>query len=90
MDLSSGSGDIILEVPKGLGVELDLETAYTRASRPSHIRSDIPVEIEAATGWDDSEGTARKYIRAQATSGSGRVRVRIKTVNGNIEIRRPR
>ena len=87
VDLTSGSGNIVLEVPRGLDVDLDLETSYTRDSRPARIRSDVPIELEPTSDWDDRQGTPRRYVRARSKQGGG-VQVRIQTVNGNIEIRR--
>jgi beta-lactamase regulating signal transducer with metallopeptidase domain len=86
VDVTSGHGGVVIELPRGLEVDLDLETAYTRSSHPTSIRSDVPVRIEPATDWDNREGTPRRYVRARSARG-GAALVRIKTVNGNIEIR---
>jgi DUF4097 and DUF4098 domain-containing protein YvlB len=88
VDVGSGQGTIVLRVPAGLGLELELETAYTKSKSPARILSDFPLELEPTTGWDDHQGTPRKYVRANGRVGSGRIRVRLKTVNGDIEIRR--
>src|SRR5262249_56412861 len=69
VDVTSGRGGVVIEVPRGLDVDLDLETAYTRSSRPTQIKSDVPVRIEPVTGWDDREGTPRRYVRARSTAG---------------------
>jgi hypothetical protein len=37
--------------------------------------------------WDRSQGSPRKYIRAAGTVGGGEHKVKIRTINGNIEIR---
>jgi hypothetical protein len=86
IDATSGHGDVVIDIPRGLAVDLDLETSYTRSSEPSKIHSDVPIKLEPASGWDDREGTPRRYVRARST-GKGEARVRVKTVNGNIEIR---
>ena len=88
VEVGSGQGRIVLRVPEGLGLELQLETAYTKSKSPVRIVSDFPLELEPTTGWDGHEGTPRKYVRASGRVGSGRIHVRIKTVNGDIEIRR--
>ena len=88
--VTSGTGMVIIEVPRDLAADFDLETSYTKESNPSRIRSDIPVDIQVADDWDSREGTPRKYVRATASSGAdARVRVRVKTVNGDIVIKRP-
>ena len=88
VDLGSGHGRVELLVPSGLGLELELETAYTQSKHPVHIVSDFPIDLEPTTGWSNREGTPRKYVRAFGRVGSGRIHVRIKTVNGDIELRR--
>ena len=88
VEITSGHGTVVLEVPEGLGVTYELETAYTRTSRPARIRSDVSLELDPVSGWDDREGTPRRYVRAHGAVGSGRVRVVVKTVNGDIEVRR--
>ena len=88
--VTSGTGMVIIEVPRDVTADFDLETSYTKESSPSRIRSDIPVDIQVADDWDSREGTPRKYVRATASSGAdASVRVRVKTVNGDIVIKRP-
>ena len=65
------------------GARRDIAPHITGAGVPAPV----PVQTEPTTGWDDSEGTPRKYVRARASNPNG-VRVRVKTVNGNIEIRK--
>ena len=85
----SGKGTIVLELARGVGVTLDLEAAYTDGfGRKSTIRSDVPVDINVSDDWDMTQGTPRKYVRAQATHGDGSVHVKLHTVNGDIVIRR--
>jgi beta-lactamase regulating signal transducer with metallopeptidase domain/DUF4097 and DUF4098 domain-containing protein YvlB len=88
VDVQSGGGVIVLRVPEDLGLRLELETAYTKQKPAARIVSDFPLELEPTTGWDDHEGTARKYVRATGRVGSGRIHVRLKTVNADLEIRR--
>ena len=85
----SGKGTIVLELAHGVGVTLDLEAAYTDgADHKSTIRSDVPVDINVSDDWDMSQGTPRKYVRAEATHGDGSVHVKLRTVNGDIVIKR--
>jgi hypothetical protein len=88
--VTSGKGGVTIEVPRSVTADFQLETCYTKNSPPVGIRSDIPVDIKVADDWDSREGTPRKYVRATGSSGDGAtVRVRVKTVNGEIVIRRP-
>jgi DUF4097 and DUF4098 domain-containing protein YvlB len=93
--LESMSGDIILTLPAGLPLKFDLTIAYTKNSDQNYkIVSDFPVQEERTQNWEYSErggrdeGNARKYIYGKGSTGAGTIDVRIKTVNGNITIRK--
>jgi DUF4097 and DUF4098 domain-containing protein YvlB len=85
----SGSGTITLILPPNMSAELDLETAFTNNHRGStQIESDWPLSTTVTPNWDASEGTPRRYVRARQTIGSGGARITVKTVNGDIIIKR--
>jgi beta-lactamase regulating signal transducer with metallopeptidase domain len=85
----SGKGRVIIELPRDFEGRLELETAHTRThEETSRIRSDFEIDREPLTEWDDREGTARRYLRASGRIGRGNARVIVRTVNGEIEIRR--
>jgi len=89
VDVESGSGTVILTLPAGLSAELDLETAFTNNHRgTTRIESDWPVSTTVTPDWDAREGTPRRYVRARQTIGNGGARIRVRTVNGDIIIRR--
>ena len=89
VDIWSGTGKVIVELPDDLNARFEVETAYTESfRRPTRITSDWPLERDAVTGWDDSEGTARRHVRARGVAGDGGGVIHIKTVNGDIELRR--
>ena len=89
VEASSGKGRIIIDLPRDFDGVLDLETAYTESHEATaRIRSDWALNREPLTDWDAREGTPRRYLRARAVLGNGSGRVRVKTVNGEIEIRR--
>ncbi len=70
-----------------LGVEL--ETAYTQRRGRTRIESDWPLSIRETDYWDDAHGTPRRFVRSRQSIGSGGGGVlRVKTVNGNIILRR--
>jgi DUF4097 and DUF4098 domain-containing protein YvlB len=84
--LTSMSGDVVLKVPHGFSMELDLEIAYTRNSQQDYtIETPFDLNRTVSGEWDREHGTPRKYIRAQGSTG-GANSVRIKTVNGNIKV----
>jgi hypothetical protein len=85
----SGKGRVVLELPANLDARLDLETAYTDNSRGrTRIESAISLSETETQEWDDSVGTPRKYVRGSATIGSGKGLIRVRTVNGDIIVRR--
>jgi beta-lactamase regulating signal transducer with metallopeptidase domain len=91
VDVSSGSGHVVIELPAHFDGRIDLETSYTRSfGRATTIETGLALERESTTTWDDREGTPRRYVRARGVVGSGRGLVRVKTVNGDIEVRRAR
>jgi DUF4097 and DUF4098 domain-containing protein YvlB len=87
INLESMSGDITLEIPSGLDVELDLTIAYTKNSRKNYeIESDWDLEIKRSKEWDYDNGTPRKRIHGTGFIGSGRIPITIETINGNIYV----
>lgn len=82
-------GKIELALPSAFSGDFDLEIAYTRKNpKVSQIVSDFPVRQEETPEWDSSRGDARKYIRGTGTVGGGANKVRIRTVNGDIVIKK--
>jgi hypothetical protein len=88
VDVTSGSGRVLVELPPNFGGRFEIETAYTESHRPVQIASDFPLQYEPVTGWESNRGTPRRYVRARGTAGDGRGLVRIRTTNGNVTIRR--
>ena len=89
VEVETGNGTVTLTLPAGLSAELDLETAFTNNHRgATRIESDWPLSTTITPDWDAREGTPRRYVRARQTIGSGGARITVKTVNGDIIIRR--
>jgi len=88
VQIDSGTGTIVVELPADLDAAFDLETAYTREHTRTRIDSDWKLERQETKEWDDSQGTPRRYVRAQGVVGKGAGRIQVRTVNGNIVIRR--
>jgi len=87
-ELSSGSGKVVVELPSGFDGKIELETAYTEDHGQVRIESAWPLRNEPVTELDGREGTPRRYVRAHGVLGKGQGLVRVKTVNGDIELRR--
>ena len=89
--VNSGKGEVTLVLPEGLDAMLDLETAYTdNLGHKTRIVSDWALQTTETDTWDRSMGTARRYVRARQSIGRGGEVIRVRTVNGNIVLRRGR
>ena len=85
ISLESLSGDITLEIPSDLDVELDLTISHTKNSRKNYkIHSDWDLEITRSKEWDYDYGTPRKRIHGTGVIGKGRIPITIETINGDI------
>lgn len=85
--LESMSGDVVLHVPRGFGMDLDLEIAFTRNSSQEY-RIEAPGGHAATLSpeWDYQQGSPRKYIRMNGPVNGGGQKVSIRTVNGNVTV----
>jgi len=52
------------------------------------IDSDFNLEIEETPEWDFSQGSAKKFIYGKGKIGSGKHSIQIRTVNGNIQLKK--
>jgi beta-lactamase regulating signal transducer with metallopeptidase domain len=89
VDVTSGLGPVTLILPRDLNATLNLETAYTEnLGHKTRIESDFPLQTTETPNWDAREGTPRRYVRARQTVGRGGPVIRVRTVNGDIIIKR--
>jgi DUF4097 and DUF4098 domain-containing protein YvlB len=88
VEISSGTGRIVVDLPDNLDARFDVETAYTRGHGSTRIESDWKLDRHETSEWDDSEGTPRRYVRGRGVVGKGRGLVHIRTVNGDIVLKR--
>jgi len=74
-------------LPAGFDGTIELETAYTERHGPTRITA--PWELQRTlSDWESDYGTPRRFVRARGTAGNGRGgSVRVKTVNGDVEVR---
>lgn len=85
----TGTGDVTVTVPSGFSMELDIDLAYTRNSFKDYkIISDFDFKIEETDKWDYSQGSPRKHIYGTGKIAGGRHKIKIRSVNGNVEIKK--
>ncbi|MBN1406238.1 MAG: DUF4097 family beta strand repeat protein [Calditrichaceae bacterium] len=90
VELSTMGGEIELILPKNIEANFDLHLVYTKDSRQDYeIKSDFEIKIgEKSKDWDYHKGEARKEIIGTGKTGSGKHNIYIKTVNGDITIKK--
>ncbi len=89
VSLQSMGGDITLTVPPALSMDVVITLAYTRDSnRHYKITSDFDLKREESKEWDDSNGSPRKYIYGTGSINSGKNKVKIQTVNGDVRLKK--
>lgn len=87
VSLSSMSGKIVLHVPPGFGMNLDLEIAFTKNSLKEYaINAPGSASATVTPEWDYGQGSPRKYIRKSGAVNGGGHKVTVKTINGNITV----
>ncbi|MCK4763137.1 MAG: hypothetical protein KAW12_13155 [Candidatus Aminicenantes bacterium] len=87
--LSSMGGDIVLIVPPGLSMDVDIELIFTKKnSKKYKISSDFDLQEKVSDHWDFGSGSPRKSIYGKAVIKGGKHKIEIKTVNGNIYLKK--
>lgn len=91
VDLTSMHGEITLIMPDGNDLDIEIELDYTKnSSRNYKIISDFPLDQSESADWDYDRGSPRKTIRAIGRVGGGSNHVKIRTVNGNVTLKKSR
>ena len=89
VELTSMGGDITLTVPEGLSMDIAIELAQTKNARETYsITSDFPLAQRESADWIYDQGTPRKIIYGTGNIAGGRNKIVIKTINGNVHLRR--
>ena len=90
VELSSMGGEIVLTLPKNIDADFDIHLVYTKDSRKDYeIKNDFGLKIEEKyKDWDYSHGQAKKELVGSGKTGSGKHTIYVKTVNGNITIKK--
>jgi DUF4097 and DUF4098 domain-containing protein YvlB len=87
--LQSMGGDVTLTVPGGLSMKFDIDIEYTKESRAKRrIESDFKMNIEETPEWERHHGSPRKHIYGTGTVGGGENLIKIKTINGNVILKK--
>ncbi|HEY0591109.1 MAG TPA: hypothetical protein VGF40_05045 [Thermoanaerobaculia bacterium] len=85
--LESKGGNIALVLPAGLDADFDVQILVTKNSKRNYaIESDFPVQISASPDWSYGKGAPHRMIEGRGRSGSGKHKVTIRTVNGDVKI----
>lgn len=85
--LTSMSGKVVLHVPRGFGMNLELEIAFTKNSLKEYtITAPGSASQTVTPDWDYGQGSPRKYIRKSGSVNGGGHAVTVKTVNGNVTV----
>ena len=89
VDITSYGGDITLTVPEGLPMNFDIELAYTKNREGDYkIISDFAMDQKESSGWDDHDGTPRRYINGTGSVNGGSNTIKIRTINGDVRIKK--
>ena len=89
IELSSNGGEITLILPPDFSASFDISLAYTKNSRRNYsIISDFDIRTRESNDWNYDRGTPRKYIDGSGEINGGKNRIEIKTVNGDIKVKK--
>lgn len=87
--LSTIGNDVILNVPANLSMDVEVLLAVTEdARREFKIQSDFPLDIKKDEKWDYTKGDPRKCIRGTGKTGGGTHKIKLKTTNGNVYLKK--
>ncbi len=92
--LTSMGGDVVLTVPANMSMSVDIEIAYTKNNswfghgKKPKIESDFSLNLDESKDWEYRHGSARKYIYGKAEINGGKNKVMIKTINGNVYLKK--
>lgn len=89
VEITSMGGDIYLTVPAGLSMDINIQVSRTRNSaKTPQIVSDFPVQQRESEDWIADQGTPRKITYGTGQVGSGRNKITIKTINGDVHLKK--
>ncbi len=86
VEITSGGGAVTLMLPADFSGALEVESAYTQGHAPTRVVSEFPLVLTQPQGWDVRQGTPRRSVRGRGTLGSGRYRVHVAALNGDVRV----
>ncbi|MFZ2492111.1 MAG: DUF4097 family beta strand repeat-containing protein [Thermoanaerobaculia bacterium] len=87
--IESKGGDVEVVLPAGFAMNVEVEIAVTKPSaRRYGIESDFPLDVTTTPAAQADDSNARRLIRGHGQSGAGTHKVRIKTMNGDVKLKR--
>jgi hypothetical protein len=76
-------------LPRNLSAIFDIELSYTNNSKQNYrIISDFDLSQEETKQWDSGRGTPRRYIFGNGVAGRGKRKIKLRTINGNIYLKK--
>jgi DUF4097 and DUF4098 domain-containing protein YvlB len=89
IELTSYQGDLRVVLPRNLSAIFDIELSYTNNSKQNYrIITDFDLSQEETKQWEYGRGTPRRYIFGRGIAGSGKRKITLKTINGNIYLKK--
>lgn len=87
--LTSMSGDITLEIPQDLSMDVLIRLTYTEGREGKYkIISDFNLSQDESKDWDEGHGTPRKYITGTGSFNGAKNTIEIETINGNVYLKK--
>jgi len=91
VDLSSMGGDIILTVPAGLSMDIDIEIRVSDRANYDDYRIESDFDLEFGNESQNRQTyDGHRYIVANGSVLGGENRIKIRTINGDVFLRRSR
>lgn len=85
--IDSKGGEIELTLPAGLEADFDVQIAFTKNSKRNYeITSDFPLQTTVSPEWQYGGGDPRRVIQGRGKTGSGKNKIVIRTINGDVKI----
>jgi len=89
IEVFTGNGDVTLIVPANFSMDLLVELSVTNNTNKSYsVTSDFDIDTKTDADWNYSHGTPRKFTRGTANLNGGDHKVRIRSTNGNVTIKK--
>lgn len=89
VDISSMGGDIELTLPANISATFDLKTEYSEShSNKPRITSDFPVNVTESAHCENDHHRPCRTLEGSGKSGDGTHRIHIRTIEGNIIIKK--